>query len=112
MVGHRRCARAPPAGFLESYKTALSNLGRSVGAQTAPDNIRVVELSAGSINVTSSTSFYTLAAAAAFVGELRCCLPRHVAPYAALAALGTPQTLVRSRTARPPPKRACFFLVL
>jgi hypothetical protein len=80
---------------LTSYKVALSNLGRSIGAQTLPDDIRVVSLSAGSIIVNTSTTFYTFAYAGAFVKELRCCLASYVAPYPALIALGPPQTLVR-----------------
>jgi hypothetical protein len=65
---------ALPMGFLTSYKVALANLAVSLGATTAvPDDIVVLQMTAGSVRVQTSTAFYRHQTAQAFVHHLQCC---------------------------------------
>ena len=63
-----------PPGFLTSYKVALANLAVAVGAVGAvPDDIVVLQMTAGSVRVETSTAFYRDQTAQAFVHHLQCC---------------------------------------
>lgn len=83
------------AGFVKSYQVALSNLARSLGSQIVPEDIVLIQLTAGSINVETLTDFYLYSQGELFEEQLTCCLNTFVAPYAALLQLGAPRLLVR-----------------